>query len=152
LNKKVKDLKSIRAILDKMKDSKIDLYQETGIIPVNLIAKAIEAFRLIVSTHVSAVPVVNDTGAILGCISIRHIREIANNASDIKVLYDETSGEFIKRSSLSVDDITIQKSDTMETAIKKLYQNKIHMLWIIQDNNTILGSLTVKHILAEMLE
>ena len=151
LKYKVEDMKHLVPIFQKMKDSKVDLYQETGIITVNQIAKAIEAFRLIISTHVSAVPIVDRNDQIIGCVSTRHIRAISSNAADIRVLYDEVCGEFIKRSTLTVDEITISKSDTMKAVIDKLHSNKIHRLWVI-DQNIIVGAVTVKNLLKEMLE
>lgn len=151
LKMQVKDMKHMVAILKKVGDSKLDLYQDAGIVLVNQIAKAIEAFRLIVSTHVSAVPIVDGSDEIMGCVSVRHIRAISSNASDIKVLYDETCGEFIKRSTLTVADITVSKYDTLKTVIEKMYSNKIHRLWVIEDKK-IVGALTVKNLFTEMLE
>ena len=151
LNVKVQNLKHMVPIFKKLHDSKLDLYQDTGIIVVNQIAKAIEAFRLIISTHVSAVPIVDSNEGIIGCVSTRHIRAISSNAADIRVLYDEKCGEFIKRSSLTVEDVTVSKNDTLKTVIEKLNGNKIHRLWVIEDKKVI-GAITVKNLLAEMLE
>jgi CBS domain-containing protein len=147
----VKDMKHMISLLEKVKDSKLDLYQDTGIITVNQIAKAIEAFRLIISTHVSAVPIVDSSQKIIGCVSSRHIRAISSNASQIKVLYDETCGEFIKRSALTVEDISISKNDTLKTVLEKFYTNKIHRLWVIE-NEKIIGAVTVKNFFTEMLD
>jgi CBS domain-containing protein len=151
LKHEVKDMKHMSSLLQKVKDSKLDLYQDTGIIPVNQIAKAIEAFRLIISTHVSAVPIVDSSEKIIGCVSTRHIRAISSNASEVKVLYDETCGEFIKRSTLKVEDISVSKYDTMKTVLEKFYVNKIHRLWVIE-NEKIVGAVTVKNLFTEMLD
>lgn len=147
----VKDMKHMVPILKKLNDSKLDLYEDSGVIQVNQIAKAIEAFRLIISTHVSAVPIVDGNDLIMGCVSVRHIRAISSNASDIKVLYDEICGEFIKRSSLTVADITVTKNDTLKTVIEKFHSNRIHRLWVIE-NKKIVGAVTVKNLFMEMLE
>ena len=151
LKMQVKDMKHLAPILEKFVDSKLDLYQDAGIIQVNQIAKAIEAFRLIISTHVSAVPIVDANECIIGCVSISQIRAISSNASNIKVLYDYTCGEFIKRSVLKVPDITVSKHDTLKTVIEKFNSNKIHRLWVIEEEK-IIGAVTVKNLFTEMLE
>ena len=153
LNRTVSSMAHIKQLMEKMDkfDSKLDLYDLTGVIQCNKIAKVIEAFRLIIGTHVSAVPVVDSNNKIMGCVSIRDIRAISNNASDLKVLYDEDCGTFLKRSGLKLNDIVVKTEDTFENVIRKFYQTKIHRLWLVDEENVILGAVTLKNLLNEIV-
>ena len=153
LKQSVASLPSVKQVLDQIArpDSKLDLYESTGVMAVNQVAKTIEAFRLVIGTNVSAVPIVDNDQQLIGCISVRDIRAIANNASDIQVLYALTAGEFCKRSKLTVDDISISPHDRLETLLQKLNKNKVHRVWVRGDDGLLMGAVTVKHLLAEMM-
>jgi CBS domain-containing protein len=133
-------------------DSKMDLYDITGVLCVNQIAKTIEAFRLMMGTHVSAVPIVNHQQKLIGQISVKDIRQIASNASEIQVLYSENCGDFCKKSAVPLKSLYTSPQDTLSTCILKLNENKIHRVWVLNNKEEVIGVVTLKHVLSELLK
>lgn len=152
LSKKVSSLPHLKDALAKSEthDSKVDLFDVTGVVCVNEVAKTIEAFRLIIGTNVSAVPITNKENKLIGSVAVRDIRAIANNATDIRVLYDETTGEFIKRSIAPLDSLSVSLEEPLSAVIEKLYASRIHRVWVVRDGS-IIGAVTLKDVLNEMV-
>ncbi|KAJ3055915.1 hypothetical protein HK097_008724 [Rhizophlyctis rosea] len=147
--------------------------------PIHNTARAIEAFRVLISTHVTAVPIVTgppSSQTLFGSISIHHIRRLASNASNVRVLYDEDCGTFCKRgggvrrgslgSSLdiaqSVEATTggagedegevmgVSLKDSVRTVMEKLNGNKCHRCWVVEGGK-VLGQVSLFDILREMI-
>ncbi len=152
LTKKVSALPHLTEALAKSSshDSKVDLYDVAGIICVSEVAKTIEAFRLIIGTNVSAVPIVNKENRLIGSVAVRDIRAIANNAADVRVLYDETVGDFIQRSAVPVSSLSVSLDEPLSAVIQKLHESRIHRVWVVRDG-AIIGAVTLKDILNEMV-
>ncbi|KAL2917108.1 hypothetical protein HK105_203172 [Polyrhizophydium stewartii] len=145
-------------------DSKLEL-METGLVSVNGIAKAIEAFRVIVSTGVSAVPIVDFDQAIQSTISVRDIRRIAANAANVRVLYEEDCAAFSRRAwaERGVDQpggegdkasqplIFVSKDDTVRTAVERLHANKMHRVWVVDDKRRPVGVVTLRDVVGDLL-
>ncbi|KAI8921722.1 hypothetical protein BC831DRAFT_475895 [Entophlyctis helioformis] len=88
-------------------DSKHDLVETTSgplavvsvprVLTVSTSAKAIEAFRLMVSTGASAIPVVDFECRVQGVMSVHGIQRVMQSAEGVGVLYDEDCLTFGKR-------------------------------------------------------
>ncbi|KAJ3038538.1 hypothetical protein HDV00_000543 [Rhizophlyctis rosea] len=158
------------------------LHPPTPPTPIHTTAKAIEAFRVLISTHVSAVPIVTghphtDTeNTLYGSISIHHIRRLASNASNVRVLYDEECGVFcrrgggVRRGSLGSDInvaasvegttggggedergvVEVKVGDGIRTVVEKLNGNKCHRCWVVDDLGRVTGQVSLIDVLREM--
>ena len=147
-------------------DSKLDL-EESNFLAINGIAKAIEAFRVLVSTGASAVPIVDFDQKILGTVSVRDIRRIASNAENVSVLYREDAATFSKRAWAArvrsianlppiedqvVDDdgfkplIFVTLKDSVKTVLTRFHQNQMHRVWVVDEKSRPIGVVTLKDI------
>ncbi|KAJ3128338.1 hypothetical protein HK098_004748 [Nowakowskiella sp. JEL0407] len=129
---------------------------ENGIIMVNAIAKAIEAFRVIVERKVSAVPIVDANQKLIATISVRDIRSISHDASQIKLLYENDCLQFSKIIRNREDNlaltpaVTCSLDDTMEDVLVRLNESKIHRVWIVDNTKKLVGVVALRDILAEL--
>ncbi|SFV55645.1 Inosine-5'-monophosphate dehydrogenase [hydrothermal vent metagenome] len=111
---------------------------ESGIIidPIFIGAKALvsEADKLMSEYHISGVPVVSDDQKLIGIITNRDMR-------------------FITDMSLSIEDVmtpmplvTASKGTTLDEASKVLQRHKIEKLPIVDDDDRLIGLITIKDI------
>jgi len=118
-------------------------------------AKASDAFRLIAKNHVSGIAVVKDDSAtLIGNISVRDLRVIKGNGSFLKLLSLSISEylEAVHSASAGPKNVvSCRVSDTYRTVMEMIVNNKVHRCYIVDDNNKLLGVISLWDLLDNLL-
>jgi CBS domain-containing protein len=119
---------------------------------------AIDAFNIMVDKGVSGLAVVDNSGVLVGNISLRDLKLISYDARLFWRL-QQTVGNFLTKlkteytakhgrpSSL----VTAVETDTIGTCIKALADNSIHRIYVIDSGKKPVGLLSLKDVLLEIL-
>jgi 5'-AMP-activated protein kinase regulatory gamma subunit len=97
---------------------------------------AINAFKLIADNRVTAIPIVDAEGEIIGVISARDLKTVAVQKELVKRLY-MSAQEFLKTKEREFAGprtvICCKVTDTFEGILNKLHQSRIHRVFIVND-------------------
>jgi len=93
-----------------------------------------EALRLVKEKGISGLPIIDDDGRLVGILTNRDIRFTTSRNSQIH--------EFMTSTNL----ITVRQGITLDEAKLILHQNKIEKLPVIDQNNHLMGLITLKDI------
>lgn len=105
----------------------------------------VSAFRAMKDNHVSGVPLLDENGAVVGCISDRHIRSVLLKGSSRRPLHQilaMSATEFL--ASLPPDHarhgdmhpaIICKASDKLGDIIKKLAASRIHRIFLVDEHH-----------------
>ena len=113
--------------------------------------------------NVSAVPIVDNDGVLLGTISEKDIRVCLDQNNFPQILYNETSESFVQKvrswshptaegvikSPISAEAVSIMESSTMEEVITLLHEYKIHRLWVVDGQKKVINVIALKDVLEE---
>ncbi len=94
-----------------------------------------EALRLVKEKGISGLPIIDDEGRLVGILTNRDIRYTTSFNSQIH--------EFMTSSNL----ITVRQGITLDEAKRILHQNKIEKLPVIDQENHLIGLITLKDII-----
>ena len=97
--------------------------------------KMYEAVQLVKEKGISGLPIVNNSGKLVGILTNRDIRFTTNLDNDIK--------DFMTTKNL----ITVREDTTMEEAKRLLHNNKIEKLPVVDENYNLIGLITLKDII-----
>jgi len=116
----------------------------SAVISMSAKAKAIHAFFLMLYNKVPAVAIVSGNGELVGNLS----------ASDLRGLDEKTFTqllmpvmEFVKSVKRHRGLITCKKDSTLESVLSKLANNRVHRLWMVDDQNCPIGVVTLTDIM-----
>jgi len=115
------------------------------VLSVNQHEKAIDAFKLMKICKVSGVAVVSDHDKLVGNISAHDIKRITSTARWISRLFTEAS-TFVQQA-----PVCVKKTDTLETLITTLVNNKIHRVYVVDDKHVPIGVLSLTDIINELI-
>lgn len=125
---------------------------------INENEKAIDAFKLMTSHHVSGMAVINDQGKLVGNISLRDLKAIASDGrffwrlyQTVKNFLQKIKREFQEKDGRPKSVVVATSSDTLEDVIKKIVQNGIHRVFIVDENHKPTGVISLKDILLEII-
>lgn len=107
---------------------------------------AIDAFRLIKTAGVGAVAVLNDEGKLVGNCSARDIKKISSNSRFLFRLFKPLT-EYLGQFAI----LYAKKEETLETVINRIVENKLHRIYILDDEMQPQGLLSLSDILSELL-
>jgi len=131
--------------LDKIGDVANKSIAELGIggspvITVNIRERTINAFRTIREHHLYALPVIGADGAIVANISAKDMRLIARSPANFYMLYEPISHFLAEMHQDEIDvktpAIVCKPTDTLATVIRKLVQNRIHRVYVLNHDNS----------------
>jgi IMP dehydrogenase len=97
--------------------------------------KMYEAVQLVKEKGISGLPIVNDSGKLVGILTNRDIRFTTNLDNEIK--------DFMTTKKL----ITVREGTAMEEAKRLLHNNKIEKLPVVDENYNLIGLITLKDII-----
>lgn len=118
--------------------AELGLARQRKIYTVSLDDEAKHAFVLIAEKHVSALPVVDKSGLIVGSISNRDIHVTCKSAAMSDTLH-KTVRQFIEVAHQERDEmaptITCHDTDTLESVINVLVATGVHRLYVVGDSD-----------------
>jgi len=117
---------------------------------------AIDGFSLMVKENISGIAVVNDAGVLRGALSVRDLKAVAPDAALFWRLYQPT-GTFLSKLNREYGEERPTRpqycspDDTLEAALKVLVYNKIHRVFIVDDERKPIGVFSMKDLLLELI-
>lgn len=117
---------------------------------------AMDAFKLMVEKNVSGLAVVDKEGKLVGNISLRDLKAMSTDARLFWRLYQTVHNFLLKIRHEDSGDrprtiVTVKPTDTLETVIKKLAENKIHRVYIVDEAKKPQGVISLKDVLKEII-
>jgi len=106
---------------------------------------ALMGFRKMDMEYYFAVPIVDpDTGVLVGTLSASDIRSVSpNNIHKVKLPVKEFLGSF-------KEPVVAKKSETVETVVKKMIDNQVHRVWLVNDENKPVGVVSLTDIISRL--
>jgi len=114
------------------------------VISMSAKAKAIHAFFLMLYNKVPAVAIVSGNGELVGNLSASDLRGLDQNTFPQLLM---PVMEFVKSVKRHRGLITCKKDSTLESVLSKLANNKVHRLWMVNDQNSPIGVVTLTDIM-----
>eukprot|EP01121_Diplochlamys_sp_Union-15-3_P016620 TRINITY_DN5691_c0_g1_i2.p1 TRINITY_DN5691_c0_g1~~TRINITY_DN5691_c0_g1_i2.p1 ORF type:complete len:341 (+),score=50.05 TRINITY_DN5691_c0_g1_i2:86-1108(+) len=118
---------------------------------------ALDAFTLMTENSLSGLPVVNSDGKLVGNISLRDLKAIREDGHMFWRLYQSVStflmrvkNEFYKDRPNSL--VTVAEDNTLQDAITKMAEHKIHRVYIVDSNDKPLYVITISEVMEELLK
>ena len=124
------------------------------LVTINGTENALAGFQKLTEHGLLGIPVVNEENVLLGCLSANDLKasEPFNIFTDLYlpcVMYLEKSSELFPRyQNKSLSPITVQKKDTMADTLKKISENQIHRIFIVDSENHLLNVLSLCDIIS----
>jgi len=119
---------------------------------------AMDAFKMMAEKNVSGLAVVNAEGKLTGTLSIRDLKAMSADGRLFWRLYQSIKNFLSKVRAETTSEVrprhlvTVMETDALETAIKLLAENKVHRVWIVDNQQKPLGVLSLKDVLLEIIE
>lgn len=114
------------------------------VISMSARAKAIHAFFLMLYNRVPAVAIVSGNGELVGNLSASDLRGL--DQSSFPELLKPVM-EFVKSVKRHRGLVTCKKGSTIESVLSKLANNKVHRLWMVDDQNCPIGVVTLTDVM-----
>jgi CBS domain-containing protein len=129
--------------------ARVDTVEKLGlgtpaVISMSARAKAIHAFFLMLYNKVPAVAIVSGNGELVGNLSASDLRGMDQNTFPQLLM---PVMEFVKQVKRHRGLITCKKDSTLESVLSKLANNKVHRLWMVDDQNCPIGVVTLTDIM-----
>jgi CBS domain-containing protein len=120
---------------------------------------AIRAFEKMIEYNVCGLAVVDGEGRCVETISLRDLKVIQHDAMLFTRLYYKVK-ELLQHIKLDAQErqnrppelVSIRPTDTLEIAIKRIHQNRIHHLFVLNQRGAPIGILSIKDILFQIVE
>jgi len=122
-------------------------------------ATALDAFKMMVDKNVSGLAVIDKDGKLTANISTKDLKAMSTDARLFWRLYQTVHNFLLKirkeNNEMGGDRprtiVTTKAQETLETVIKKLYEHKIHRIYIVDDHKKPVGVISLKDVLAELI-
>jgi CBS-domain-containing membrane protein len=102
------------------------------------------ALNYMVQQKVSALPILNTVGRLVGTFSASDLRELKE--TDFPQLLRPISDFLGILSPKSLFPLTCKKTDTFEYVIFKIVATRVHRLWCVDENDQLLGVISITDI------
>jgi len=120
-----------------------------GVFSIKTTDHAYEAFNLMNEKHVSAVAVINEKEQLVGVISQTDLKVISEDGSLFYKLHQDakTFVETINKKGV----VFATKNDTFEKVLNLLQENKIHRLFVVNDDIKPVGIMSMKDLVCDVM-
>eukprot|EP01133_Synstelium_polycarpum_P018035 gene18035-21529_t len=111
---------------------------------------AIDAFKIIARMSVSGIGVTDEQNRLVGVISDHDLNLIKSQGQYLNLLYQpitEYLSAIKKLTNCPRNVVTCKKSDTFKDVVQKVAENKIHRIFVVNDENKLLGVISLLDIL-----
>lgn len=116
---------------------------------------AFEAFELMLKNKVSAVGIVNEDGKLVGVISATDLRIIGPHCATLALLFDPVKDLLDQSRELNtamlVRVVKATTSDTLGIVIESMQDNKVHRVFVVDEDDKPTCVLSMKDVLNEFL-
>jgi len=130
------------------------LRESKDMVTVSTSTSAFAAFRKLwqrVNVNLQALPILNDSGALVGTLSaadLRGIRKATLKTSLLPVvdfLRSQNGGQMKA-------PVTVTRNDTLATVVQKVVDNHVHRVWVVKDDgtNTLAGVVALSDIIQKI--
>jgi len=118
---------------------------------------AIEGFKIMIEKCCSGIAVVDEHGKLIGNISVKDLKAIDTDGKWFSRLFfpaskyiEELQKDF-PHHKRPFHAITVHGSDTIETTLHKLVENKIHRVYIVDEHHKPVGVVSLRDVLKEII-
>lgn len=111
-------------------------------IVVNEFSYLDQVFNLLSEKAINHVPVVDDNNKLVGMVSDRDLRNVADNREDVPVFPRLTVSDVMAKNLK-----TVTPEDEALDAAKLINEHEFHSLPVVDANNTLQGILTIRDVL-----
>jgi CBS domain-containing protein len=119
---------------------------------------ALAAFQRMVEHNVSGLAVLGANGKLIETISIRDLKAIQNDGRMFWRL-NQTVVHFLEKIKKDAEEktkrprtlVTIKIDDTLEHIITKLVENKVHRIFVVNDDHQPIGVISLKDVLFQVV-
>jgi len=130
--------------------------ETTTVLTITESTPAFEAFELMLKHRVSAVGIVDDSGVLVGVLSGTDLRIIGPHASTLSLLFRPVK-EMLDQTrelnpELAVPVVQVTPADTLGICIEKMEDNKVHRVFVVDEEKKPVCVLSMKDVLAEFLQ
>lgn len=147
--------------LGKQSVQDLKLAKMDSIVSVNENDMAVQAFRLMCSSNISGLPVVNKEGVLIGNISESDLRAIQSNAQYLKMLYlpvheylelmkkhRATEPKRLKERPL----VKCELIDSYRSIVERVVESKVHRCFVVDSSDKLLGVITLHDLLSALVK
>lgn len=147
--------KNMNNIGDKL-DMPVGEFYNQGVFSVKEDDMAIDAFKLMNANRISGVAIVDEEGKLKGNISNRDLKVISTDGSLFwrlfsKVKYFRMHARKESDQALPRGTVTVTPQDTLRTVITKLIEDKIHRVYVIDQDRRPLGVISLRDVLLQII-
>lgn len=124
--------------------------QPKKLVSVNTTTRTLDAFKLMVQNHITAVPILNEDGTLLSNLSAKDIKEI--KLPEMMMWMNKSVLEFVqmvrsKQINVTIPIFSCHLHNTLEEILMKLNVLRVHRLYINDENNKPIGVLSLGDLL-----
>jgi len=112
-------------------------------------ALVLHALKIMATSRVSAMPIIDDQGKLLGNFSISDLRGLGS--TDFGELLSSVSSFLRKFNVKSLYPLSCKTSDTLEFVIMKLVATRVHRLWVVDDAGILRGVLSLTDVMKPLV-
>jgi len=127
----------------------LQLAKTSDIVSVRDSEKAINAFRKMHEHKVSALPVLDANGRVVGNISESDLKAIKCNAQYLKLLFLPVS-EYLEATGKK-DLVKCEMIDTYRTVVERVVQAHVHRCYVVDDKCKLIGVVSLHDILRALV-
>ena len=121
-----------------------------------------DAFRLMHDHHVSAVPIVDEHGALVGALSARDLRHLILEPAKFPTLAKPIGQFFTKGASThaycatcspraGLDLFTAKETDTLEQVVRKFQAGRVHRLFVVDGSGKVTSVVSLRDVIAQFV-
>lgn len=133
----------------------IDNRETSTVLTITESSPAFEAFELMLKNKVSAVGVVTDQGVLVGVVSGTDLRIVGPHLGSLSLLLNPVKELLDQSREMNtmclVPVVKANLQDTLGIVIESMEDNKVHRVFVVDDNEKPICVLSMKDVLSEFL-
>jgi len=122
-------------------------------------AIAMDAFRMMIDKNVSGLAVVDKEGKLIAAISMRDIKAMSVDGRLFWRLFQTVHNFLLKVRKENTETkgerprtiVTTKGEETLEIVVNKLFEHKIHRIFVVDDHKKPIGVISLKDVLHEII-
>jgi len=148
------------SLLGSKRSKQINQFIEIGQEKLKLLNEhqtAITAFQQLAKFHISAMPIVDDTGKITGALSATDLKAIQTDGQFFWRLW-QTCHNFLLHIKSETNQqtrprrlVTVQPTATVEEVLRQLVEHRIHRVFVVDQSHKPIGVCALRDILREVI-
>lgn len=120
---------------------------------------AISAFEKIVQARVTGIAVVNDSGSIVGNVSVRDLKGIHTDGrvfwrlfQSVKDFMAHVHEEYQRVHGIPKELVSVTKAASVKDAVDLMVKNHLHRVYVVDDDKKPVGVVSIKDILRQIID